>query len=83
MARASLGAATRSEVLNVRVTPAERAFLEKGWGSGGKALRGMIDREKRIFRDTNPGATLSDPPLESITAMSANGEVVVAEVHSA
>lgn len=51
MANNSKGGAARTEVLTIRVTAAERIWLTKGWGTAGKALRGLIEKEKRAMGD--------------------------------
>lgn len=42
MPRPSLGSAAKTEVITVRVTPAERAALEARYGTAAKGLRALL-----------------------------------------
>lgn len=62
MVNISKGRAARTEVLTVRVTAAEKIWLTKGWGTAGRALRGLIEKEKRATGDysSTPSREASD-----------------------
>lgn len=58
MVNVALGAAAKSEIVPIRMTKAEKLWLAKEYGTAGKGLRALVEKEKRRTRDLGANDSL-------------------------